>query len=107
MSGRKAFPLLLFFYAFCVGTESARCGEGGPVTFWKGIAPIFQRNCQSCNHPGTIAPMALLTYEEARPYAKSIRKSVAERSMPPWHADPKIGKFKNDRRLSDGDLKKI
>jgi len=51
--------------------------------------------------------MALLTYEEARPYAKSIRKSVAERSMPPWHADPKIGKFKNDRRLSDGDLKKI
>src|SRR5262245_41048495 len=58
----------------------------GPVTFAKDVAPIFQRSCQNCHRPGTVAPMSLLTYEEARPWAAAIRAKVASREMPPWHA---------------------
>jgi hypothetical protein len=44
--------------------------------------------------------MSLLTYNDARPWAKSIREKVANREMPPWHADPKYGEWRNDRRIS-------
>jgi hypothetical protein len=70
------------------------------VTFNKDIAPIFYKNCSECHRAGEIAPFSLMTYKEARPWGKSIREKVAEGAMPPWHADPTHGKFKNDRRLS-------
>ena len=70
------------------------------VTFTKDVAPIFYKNCTGCHRPGEIAPMSLLTYNEARPWAKSIREKVANREMPPWHADPKYGEWRNDRRIS-------
>lgn len=70
------------------------------VTFTKDVAPIFYKNCTGCHRPGEIAPMSLLTYNEARPWAKSIREKVANREMPPWHADPKHGEWRNDRRIS-------
>src|SRR5262249_11327942 len=57
--------------------------------------------------PGDIAPMSLLTYRDARPWARSIRQRVVDREMPPWHADPKYGTFSNDRRLSDEDVATI
>src|SRR3979409_296449 len=57
------------------------------VTFTKDVAPILQRSCQSCHRPNNIAPMSLLTYEEARPWARSIRSRVSEREMPPWYID--------------------
>ena len=69
-------------------------------TFSKDVAPIFYKNCTGCHRPGEIAPMSLLTYKEARPWAKSIREKVANREMPPWHADPKHGEWRNDRRIS-------
>ena len=69
-------------------------------TFSNDVAPILYRNCATCHRPGEIAPMSLLTYADARPWAKSIRDEVAEGTMPPWHADPKHGKFANDRSLS-------
>jgi hypothetical protein len=74
-----------------------------PPTFSKDIAPIFQAKCQSCHQPDSIAPMSLITYQEARPWAKSIRARVSSRQMPPWHIDPSVGvqKFKNDMSLSD------
>ena len=56
-----------------------------PVTFTKDIAPIFQEKCQSCHQPNSIAPMSLVTYEEARPWARGIKTRVASRQMPPWH----------------------
>jgi mono/diheme cytochrome c family protein len=74
----------------------------GP-TFNKDVAPIFYKNCTSCHRPGEIAPMSLLTYADARPWAKSIATRVTNGSMPPWHADPAHGQFLNDRRLSDVD----
>src|SRR5499426_3637296 len=77
------------------------------VTFTKDVAPIFYKNCTGCHRPGEIAPMSLLTYNDARPWAKSIREKVANREMPPWHADPKYGHFKNDRRLTQKEIDTI
>ncbi len=74
-----------------------------PVTFSRDVAPIFQAKCQSCHEPGSIAPMALVTYQDARPWARSIRQRVVTRQMPPWHIDRSVGvqKFKNDMSLTD------
>jgi hypothetical protein len=78
-------------------------------TFSKDIAPIFEKSCQSCHHPGSIAPMSLVTYQDARPWARSIKAKVATRIMPPWHIDRNIGvqKFKNDPSLSDAEIATI
>ena len=78
----------------------------GQVTFTKDIAPILQNRCQSCHRPDTFAPMSLLTYEEARPWAKSIKQKVLAREMPPWYIDKNVGvqHFKNDVSLSDEEI---
>ena len=78
---------------------ATRPADGVP-TFAKDVAPILYRNCTSCHRPGEIAPMSLLTYEEARPWAKSIRDEVTEGHMPPWHADAPKGTFHNERVLT-------
>jgi hypothetical protein len=79
------------------------------VTFTKDIAPIFQAKCESCHRADNMAPMALTTYEEVRPWVKSIAARVATRQMPPWHIDRTIGiqKFKNDRSLTDAQVETI
>src|SRR5262245_13788124 len=79
------------------------------VTFSKDVAPIFQAKCQSCHEPGSIAPMSLMTYKEARPWAKSIQARVASRQMPPWHIDKSVGvqRFKNDMSLTDEQIDTI
>src|SRR2546425_3937456 len=73
------------------------------VTFSKDVAPILQAKCQECHQPNSIAPMSLITYKEARPWAKAIRERVITRQMPPWHIDRSVGvqKFKNDMSLTD------
>ena len=79
------------------------------VTFAKDIAPILQQKCQDCHQPGSIAPMSLITYEETRPWARSIKERVVARQMPPWHIDKTVGiqKFKNDMSLSDAQIDAI
>jgi hypothetical protein len=79
------------------------------VTFTKDIAPIFQEKCQDCHHPGTVAPMSLVTYEQSRPWARSIKQRVVTRQMPPWHIDPTVGitHFENDMSLSEAQIQKI
>src|SRR5213595_3626607 len=74
-----------------------------PVTFSKDVAPIFQAKCQECHQPNSIAPMSLITYQDVRPWARSIKERVSQRQMPPWHIDKTVGvqKFKNDMSLSD------
>jgi mono/diheme cytochrome c family protein len=74
------------------------------VTFNRDVAPIFYKNCVVCHRPNDIAPMSLLTYKDARPWARSIREAVVQRRMPPWHADPNVGVYLNDPRLSDADI---
>src|ERR1700680_2427128 len=80
-----------------------------PGTFSKNVAPIFQKSCQSCHHPGTMAPMSLMTYEEVRPWARSLKQRVVTRDMPPWHLDGTVGirDYKNDISLSDREIATI
>lgn len=77
------------------------------VTFAKDVAPILYARCVKCHRPGAIAPMSLLTYEAARPWAKAIREEVANRVMPPWFADARYGKFENDASLSQKEIDTI
>jgi hypothetical protein len=72
----------------------------GPVTYASDVATILRDRCQSCHRPGQVAPLSLLTYDQARRWAGPIREAVESRRMPPWHADPRIGHFLNDRSLS-------
>src|SRR5215469_7945121 len=76
-------------------------------TFYKDVLPILQKNCQTCHRPGEAAPFSLMSYETTRPYAKSIRSAVLTEQMPPWFADPHYGKFANDRRLSQAEIKTL
>ncbi len=76
-------------------------------TFYKDVLPILQKNCQSCHRPGQIAPFSLLTYESARPWARSIKTKVESRQMPPWFADAHVGQFSNNPSLDDSQIAAI
>jgi hypothetical protein len=103
--------LTLFAIAFLVSLPQLIHAQAATnqVTFTKDIAPIFQEKCQACHRTDSMAPMSLVTYEEARPWAKAIRERVITRQMPPWHIDKTVGiqKFKNDRSLSDAQIETI
>ena len=79
--------------------QQAQPAPGVP-TFNRDVAPILFKNCTTCHRPGEIAPMSLLTYEDARPYAKAIRDEVSDGVMPPWHAAAPHGTFLNERVLT-------
>jgi hypothetical protein len=82
-------------------------GGGAGLTYSRDVAPIFYQHCTECHRPGQVAPMTLISYEDVRPWVKSIRKSVSERTMPPWIANPKIGHFKETRLLDDSQIDRI
>src|SRR5213083_1780414 len=88
-------------------TVVAKEGSDRVVTFYKDVVPILQKNCQTCHPPGQIAPMSLLTYKEARPWAKAMKAAVVSRKMPPWFADPRYGHFSNDRSLKQEEIDTI
>src|SRR4030095_13847105 len=103
----KVFPGAVFSTTLSVAMSLAGMVQAADApkttpTFTKDIAPIFQAKCESCHRPNNMAPMSLVTYEDARPWAKSIAARVGARQMPPWHIDKPVGiqKFKNDRSLS-------
>src|SRR5262245_51843096 len=82
-------------------TAEQAAGAAAAPTFNKDVAPILYANCTSCHRPSDIAPMSLLTYKDARPWAKAIASKVADGTMPPWHADPRYGKWIGERHLTD------
>ena len=95
-------------------TAAADAPAAGEVTFTRDVLPILQRSCQTChrhggdNYTGMVAPMSLLTYDEARPWARSIAKQVGARTMPPWSAAPEFnGVFANERTLPDAEIATI
>ena len=102
--GLAAVVILALCAASAPGAASAQ--DEARVTFTKDVAPILQRSCQECHRTGSIAPMSLLTYEETRPWARSIREKVVTRAMPPWYIDRNIGiqGFKYDYSLSDEEI---
>ncbi|HUR38679.1 MAG TPA: peroxiredoxin [Planctomycetota bacterium] len=79
----------------------------GKITFHKDVEPIFQKRCAECHRPGDIGPFSLLKYDKAKSSAKQIKEVVVKRRMPPWHADPKVGEWKNDRHLSTQEINTI
>src|SRR5262245_57451501 len=76
-------------------------------TFAKDILPIFQKSCQPCHRPGQMAPFSLLTYEDARPWVRSIKSKVETRYMPPWHLDRTVGEYDPDPSLTDAEIATI
>lgn len=77
------------------------------VTYSKHIAPILQARCVECHREGEIAPFSLADYKEVAGWASMIEEVVDEGRMPPWHANPKHGKFSNERRLSEEEKRLI
>ena len=78
-------------------------------TFTKDVVPILQRACQRCHRPNSMGPMSLVTYEDVRPWARSVKQRVVQREMPPWHIDRTVGiqRFKDDPSLSDEEIATI
>ena len=100
MTKRVSLALVFVGVVFVAPQASAQQTAAAP-TFTKDMAPIFFANCTNCHRPGDIAPMSLMTYKDARPWAKAIASKVADGTMPPWHADPRYGSFVGARGLSD------
>ena len=84
----------------CTALLSMTALAAPTVSFHKDIEPILQDRCQGCHRPGEVGPMPLMTYEQARPWAKAIKSAVVQRKMPPWPINPHYGRFSNDRSLS-------
>jgi hypothetical protein len=102
-------PLVVGVLLLLPGVATSAEPASKNPTFSKDVAPILQDKCQSCHEPGSIAPMPLITYQDARPWARSIRDRISRRQMPPWHIDRSVGvqKFKNDMSLSDEQVETI
>jgi hypothetical protein len=84
--------------------SAAAFAATGNVTYYKDVAPIMQNRCQECHRPGETAPMSLMSYEDARPWAKAMKTAILTKKMPPWSADPHYGKFLNDPSLSQAEI---
>src|SRR5437870_2099877 len=109
----RAAVLICAFGAPVVTAAQTQSPPAKAPTFTKDVAPIFQRSCQLCHRPDSIAPMSLLTYEDARPWAKAMKLRTGLRSrpetMPPWFIEKNIGiqQFKDDYSLSDREVTAI
>jgi hypothetical protein len=102
--GALAFGAVLMCSGIAAAADAPR-----QVTFSKDVAPIFQAKCQDCHQPNSIAPMSLITFQDTRPWARSIKERVSSRQMPPWHIDRSVGvqQFKNDMSLTDEQVETI
>jgi hypothetical protein len=111
---RLTRPWWISLGAFLITTVSVAAGGAAPEaptgreaaapTFSRDVAPLLFNKCAECHRPGAMAPMSLLTYEDARPWARAIKQKVAKREMPPWGADPSISKFANDPSLKQTEI---
>jgi mono/diheme cytochrome c family protein len=107
-NGLRTAALLLLLPA-CAGLGWQEQPDGtaenaAQVTYYRDVLPILQRHCQDCHRAGGIAPMAFETYEQTRPFAGAIHSATEKKSMPPWFADPQVGRFSNDPSLSPQEL---
>src|SRR5436309_3185883 len=94
-------------FAFAISAAAWAAPAAKDVTFHKHVEAILQAQCQSCHRPGEVAPMSLLTYKDARPWAKAMKAAVLTGKMPPWFADPKVGHFTNTRKLSETEIRTL
>ena len=107
---RKSCALIIglaFVSLVFVSADKPSRLSASTVTYTKDVAQILFKNCAECHRPGEIAPMSLMSYQEARPWAKAIRERALDRSMPPWSADPNHGEWANDPRLTQKEIDTI
>src|SRR5262245_22441091 len=100
------FVLVSSVFVVAAAAVPAMAADGTP-TFTKDVAPIFYKSCIECHRATMFAPMSLTTYEDARPWMRSIKQRVTARTMPPWGADMPHGMFRNDPRLTDQEIETI
>jgi mono/diheme cytochrome c family protein len=93
--------------AGCRLTRTRAKAAAPSVTFTKHVAPVLQARCQECHRPGEAGPFPLLTFRDAADWADMIREVVDDGRMPPWHADPSVGKFRNERRLTEAEKRTL
>jgi mono/diheme cytochrome c family protein len=106
----KFFPILAWVCALTLlhfpqrgaGAQEARAKN--VPTFYRDVLPILQQHCQVCHRAGGIAPMAFETCEQTRPFAGAIRHATQNKTMPPWFADPAVGRFSNDPSLTPEEI---
>ena len=84
----------------CLIGRDKKPAEAGPVTYTRDIAPLLNKHCVSCHRPGQATPFVLTSYKAAAGWAETAKEAIDAGRMPPWHADPRHGKFANERRLS-------
>src|SRR2546426_5020611 len=107
-SALLAFGAAVLFIAMATGVSITAEPTAGPTpTFNKDVAAIFFNNCVTCHRPNQIAPMALMSYQQVRPWARAIKEKLVKGEMPPWRADGRFGTFRNDRRLTPDQAKTI
>src|SRR5258707_7554761 len=87
--------------------SAAPAFAAGAPTSSKDVAPILFKSCVECHRPTAMAPMSLMSYEDARPWARAIKQKVAARQMPPWGADPTVAKYSNDVSLTQAEIDTI
>ncbi len=99
----RAFSVVMTIVGVGIAGLSAAESNGAETvpTFTKDVAPILYQACVTCHRPGEVAPMSLISYRETRPWGRSIKNKVVSGEMPPWHADPAVGRFSNERRLTE------
>ncbi|MDZ4861515.1 MAG: cytochrome c [Candidatus Hydrogenedentes bacterium] len=93
-------------FAQAPGQATPALATGNP-TYAKEVSRLMQEHCAGCHHAGGIGPFSLLSYRQTKGWGEMIKEVVTNRTMPPWHADPAVGKFKNDRRLTDEEIATI
>ena len=85
----------------CIIGRTRKASGDSEVTYSKQVARILQERCVECHRQGEIGPVALTEYSEVAGWADTIAEVIRERRMPPWHADPKHGHFRNDRSMPE------
>ena len=91
MNATRVIGVLALALVAVVAIAATASAQTDDVTFHKDVEPILQQSCQRCHRPGAGAPMSLMTFQDTRPWARSIKNRVVNREMPPWHLDPTVG----------------
>src|SRR6516164_3566692 len=106
VGGLAALSWVLLWGGFGASKEpSKKPGKNKEtVTYANQVSRILQDKCQTCHHPGTAAPFTIATYDDAVNWGDTFREVLADKRMPPWHADPRYGAFSNDRRLHKDEM---
>src|ERR1700737_3918795 len=103
----RRFSFGLLVSIFFSASLFAQSPQGPAPTYTKDVAPILQKHCQTCHRPGEAGPFSMLTYEDTKPWAATMKRVVQQKIMPPWFADPSYGHFANERSLSPEEIRTL